>query len=136
VEHLELSDNHLGPEGVAAVALAKLPALRSLVIERVWPERVGVEALFARPQSPGLMRLSLASDLLGPVEARIIAESPASGNLRVLDLSENAIHDAGAIALARSPHLGNVLHLDMRGNDLGAAGKAALRERFGERVAV
>jgi hypothetical protein len=53
-----------------------------------------------------------------------------------LNLRTNGISGEGATALANSPHLANLRRLDLSANNIGQKAAAALRERFGTRVAL
>jgi hypothetical protein len=118
VEDLDLSDNNLGPEGVRALADARLPHLRSLHLLHTRPETDGVRALVGATFFPELRGLSLVGGNLGPAAGRLLADSPAAGNLRVLDLRENRLANPGGAALAASPHLGNLVLLDLAENQI------------------
>jgi hypothetical protein len=132
VEDLDLSDNNLGPEGVRALAAARLPHLRSLHLLRTRPETDGVRALVGAAFLPELRGLALGGNNLGPAAAKLIADSPAVGSLRVLDLGgENRLGDRGAAALAGSPHLGKLVLLDLAENQVGEAGAAAVADSAG-----
>ena len=161
VEVLNLSDNNLGPEGLQALAAARLPQLRSLHLGQSRPEEEGTRALVEADFFGNLRSLNLTSNNLGGWAARALAQAPAAAGLRVLDLHDNRLGDTGAVALAASPYLAGLLHLDLAGNDLGDSAAQALvvsphlgelialdlggnplsdsardrlRERFGERV--
>jgi uncharacterized protein (TIGR02996 family) len=128
VEELDLGENNLGPEGVAAVAAAQLPLLRSLHLMQVRPGEEGVRTLAGSELLAGLRSLSLNGNNLGPGAAAALAGSAGSANLRALDLRDNRLGDRGAASLANSPHLANLLHLDLSGNEIEDAGADALAE--------
>jgi uncharacterized protein (TIGR02996 family) len=125
VEDLDLSDNNLGPEGVRALAAARLPHLHSLHLLRTRPETEGVRALVGADFFPELRSLSLGGNNLGPAAGRLLADGPGE-NLRVLDLRENKLADRGAAALAASPHLRNLVLLDLAENQIGEDGAGAV----------
>ena len=74
----------------------------------------------------------------GDEGAAEVARSPTLAQLRWLDLAACRIGDRGAMELARSPYLKHLERLSLGGNRIGEGGRAhaALKERFGERVAV
>lgn len=124
---LDLSQNHLRPAGVAALAASPAAAtLESLTLSRTAPGVPGVRALAASPALVNLRRLDLRGCDLGPVAAKAIAQSPHLRNLAVLDLGGNPIGDKGALALADSPHLRNLIVLDLMHARLTDRGAAAL----------
>jgi hypothetical protein len=94
------------------------------------------EALAGSPCLGRLRALVLGENYVGDRGAEALASAPWARGLKVLALA-NQVGDAGALALARSPHLGGIEKLILIDNHrLGAAGCRALRERFGERVAL
>lgn len=125
VEDLDLSDNNLGPLGVAALARGEFPALRALHLLRTRPQDDGVAALVGASSFPELRSLALGGNNLGPNAALALAGAPAE-NLRVLDLRENRVGDRGAVALARSAHLPNLIELDLAEAHVGDAGVTAI----------
>jgi uncharacterized protein (TIGR02996 family) len=138
VEVLNLSDNNLGPEGLQALAAARLPQLRSLHLAQSRPEEAGTQALVEADFLGNLRSLNLASNNLNAWAARVLAQSPSAANLRVLDLHDNRIGDSGAAALAASPYFAGLLHLDLASNALGDAAATALVEspHLGELIAL
>jgi uncharacterized protein (TIGR02996 family) len=162
VEELDLGDNNLGPDGVAALARGRLPALRSLRLARTRPDQGGLSALAGSVSFPELRSLSLAGNVLGPHVVGALASAPVK-NLRVLDLSGNRVGDPGVLrlagsprlrnllvldlsealvgsegaeALADSPHLAGLLHLNLAGNPIGPSAADRLRARLGDRVSL
>ena len=127
VEDLDLSDNTLDAEGVAALAWGEFPALRSLHLVRTRPQEAGIAALVGAGFFPELRNLALGGNNLGPNAALAVAAGPAD-NLRVLALPENRVGDRGAVALARSTHLPNLIELDLAEAHVGDAGAKALLE--------
>ncbi|MBY0461451.1 MAG: TIGR02996 domain-containing protein [Gemmataceae bacterium] len=125
VEELDLSDNHLGSEGVAVLARAKLPNLRTLHLLRTRPTPGGVSVLVGAEFFRSLRSLSLGGNNLPSPAATWLAGAPA-GNLRVLDLRENRLGDRGAETLACSANLSGLLVLDLAESQLGATGADAL----------
>ncbi len=129
---LDLSDNNLGPEGLAALEEVPLPNLRALHLARTRPAVEGVAVLTAAGFFRELRALSLAGNILGPEAALDLAGAP--GNLLALDLSDNRVGDTGALALAQSGHLSELLYLNLTGNAIDAPAANRLRKRFGDRV--
>ncbi len=128
LEDLDLSDNNLRAAGVAAIAAAALPQLRSLHLLRTQPEVAGIRALAGSGLLRGLRSLTLGENNLPPTAAATLAASPGVAELRVLDVRENRLGDDGAAALAGSPHLRNLVHLDLSKNLIEDAGADALAE--------
>lgn len=128
VEELDLGDNNLGPDGLAALAAARLPHLRSLHLMRTRARDEGVRSLAGAEFLGELRSLSLGGNNLPPAAAAALAESPLVANLRVLDLRENRIGERGAQHLARSRHLKNLIALDLSSNQMEDAGAFALAE--------
>ena len=91
--------NALGPEGVAALLAAPLPALEELYL---WKNGIGEEGA-----------------------AEIAAASPRLPRLRILHAGHNALGDGGARALAQA-HFPQLESLDLSSNEIGAEGEAAL----------
>jgi hypothetical protein len=127
VEELDLGDNSLGPEGLAALARGRFPALRSLRLVRTRPEVAGVEALAGAAFFPQLRSLVLAGNNLHSAAALAVARAPAE-DLRVLDLSGNCVAVPGALRLAESPRLRNLLVLDLADSLVGVPGAAAVAD--------
>jgi uncharacterized protein (TIGR02996 family) len=128
VEELDLSHNNLGPEGVTALAGARLPRLRALRLLRVRARDAGVRALVASGLMGELRSLHLEGNLLSPAAAGALVGAAAAENLRVLDLTDNPLGDDGAAALAGSPHLRNLILLDLAQNLIEDRGAYALAE--------
>src|SRR5262249_19356749 len=119
---LNLSDVHLGPEGL--------------------------RALLQSPHLARVQKLNLAGgssqDWTGPeyfwpiitLEAvRVLAHTPDSSRLQALDLSCNLLGDEAAAILAASPCLTGLRDLQVaRGNELSEAALQALRVRYGKGV--
>jgi uncharacterized protein (TIGR02996 family) len=146
-------------------ALANLPQLvhlRSLSVAECAIKDRHLKALLASPHLINLRELHLSGNRLGAAGARVVAEWPRAAGLTHLDLSESGVGDRGAQALAQSPYLSNLKtlllqvsriraegaralahsphladleRLDLVSNRIGAA-KEALRQRFGERLAL
>lgn len=129
LDHLDLSDNKLGVDGVTALAeRGVLRGLRVLKLSKTRPGVPGVKALAESGGLAGVRWLDLSADGLGPVAVRALAESRHARGLRVLDLSDNPVGDKGAQALAGSPHLAGLLDLDLQDAGVGDPGLLALAE--------
>ncbi|MBA4063486.1 MAG: hypothetical protein C0501_07190 [Isosphaera sp.] len=129
LRHLDLSDNPLRAEGVAALAESRaLRGLRVLDLGRTFPGVPGVRALTEAPGLAGVRSLDLSWSRLGPVAVKLVAESAAARGLRVLNLSGNPVGDAGAAAVANSRALAGLLDLDLADADLSDAGAVALAD--------
>src|SRR5207247_376901 len=112
------------------------PALKTLDL---WDNHVsgdGVAALAGCPAAASLERLILGgSSNLAVGSVVPLAESPYFAQLQTLHLAfTDHLGDPDARALARSPHLGNLRSLDLRRTSITDEGEALLRERFGNAV--
>jgi hypothetical protein len=83
---------------------------------------------------PALRELAL--DAVDDDAARALASASGFPLLRSLVVGARGLTDAGAEALAASPHLQRLAWLELDAPNLGAHGTAALRARFGHRVAI
>jgi uncharacterized protein (TIGR02996 family) len=104
---LALSDNPLGPEGMAALAAGTWPALANL---------------------------TLVLNNMRDGGAAALAGSPLLRQLRTLCLMDNHITDFGAMALADSPHWVGGTRIDLRRNPISRRVRNALTVRLGDRV--
>jgi uncharacterized protein (TIGR02996 family) len=129
LEHLDLSDNPLGVEGIQVLAESGvLRGLRVLRLERTYPGVPGIKALTQTSGLGGVRCLDLSANRLGPVAVEMLADARAARGLRVLNLSANPVKDAGAVALANSPALCGLLELDLGDTGLTDAGARAVAE--------
>jgi uncharacterized protein (TIGR02996 family) len=111
---------------------------RAAPVRRVKLDRaVGLARRLATcPALARLLTLDLSGNSLFNGGAVVLAGCPALAGLETLVLARNGVGISGAVALARSPYLGGLEKLDLRHNYLGTEGREALRERFGDRVAM
>jgi uncharacterized protein (TIGR02996 family) len=129
LQHLDVSDNPLGVEGVTALAESGVVGgLRVLNLSRTLPGVPGVKELTQAGGLTGLRMLDLSANRLGPVAVKFLAGCGGFRGLRVLNLSYNPVGNTGAAALAASRALAGLLELDLRGADIGDAGAIALAE--------
>lgn len=129
VEHLELTDQPLGPNGVRALANSpNLPRLRILNLSNTRPGRRGIQALGDSGRFRTLRMVDLSHNALGPATIKPLIAAEAETSLRVLNLANNPLGDTGVIALARSPCLKSLLELDLRNVNLHEKGAIALAE--------
>jgi len=99
LRQLDISHNHFGPGGLAALLERAPPALHTLQVRDN----------------------NLATD-----GARLLAGSPASATLEEVDLSQNGLDLAATQALANSAHLRGLLVLRLADNPITEANAAAL----------
>jgi uncharacterized protein (TIGR02996 family) len=129
VEHLELTDQPLGPSGVCSLANSpNLPRLRILNLSNTRPGRRGIQALCHSGRFRTLCMLDLSHNSLGPTTIKPLIAAEAETSLRVLNLANNPLGDTGVIALARSAWLKGLLELDLRNVNLHEKGAIALAE--------
>ncbi len=134
---LDLQHNRVGAEGAAALAAS--PVLASVTGVVLYDNAVGDDgaaALAASEHLTELRRLCLTSTGLGPAGARALASSSHLPQLRDLDLQSNPLGDEGGKALCESPYLGRLRRLALYDCGIGAEVTNALRERFGEVLAI
>ena len=127
LEHLDLSDNALGVEGVQALAESGiLRNLRVLKLAKTLPGVPGVRTLTETRGLAGVRSLDLSANRLGPVAVKLLAETGATRGLRVLNLANNPVGNEGAAALANSRSLAGLLELDLGNAEVTDAGVLAL----------
>jgi uncharacterized protein (TIGR02996 family) len=127
LEHLDVSDNPLGVEGVTALAESgAVHGLKALNLSKTRPGVPGVKALVEAGGLAGLRMLDLSDNLLGPIAVKALAGCGRFRGLRVLNLSNNLVGDSGAQALAGARALAGLLELDLRDADVADAGALAL----------
>jgi uncharacterized protein (TIGR02996 family) len=130
LDHLDLSDNRLNADGVAALAESRATCgLRVLNLSGTRPGVTGIRALTEEKSRLGRLRgLDVSDNGLGPVAVKDLAGAPGLRKLQVLNLDKNPVRNAGAIALAKSPHLSELLELDLSDAEIRDAGAVALAE--------
>jgi uncharacterized protein (TIGR02996 family) len=127
-----------GRDGVvhAVVRARDLSGLKWLNLESDGITHEGVAALLASRLLPQLTELVLANNDITDEGAERLASSPRLARLEYLHLYCAGIGDRGALALAASPHLRHLKELSLMGNNFGEEAQAALRESFGDRLAL
>ncbi|MCS6866375.1 MAG: TIGR02996 domain-containing protein [Gemmataceae bacterium] len=129
IEHLELTDQPLGPSGVRSIATqGHLTQLRILNLSNTRPGPRGVRALTQSDHLRNLRMLDLSHNSLGPEAIKALAAAEQWDNLSVLNLANNPLDDTGVIALARSALLRGLLELDLRNVTVHDQGAIALAE--------
>lgn len=127
VEVAELELVGASSSAAAAVAAARWPALRRLVLVGSIADADRLAPLLARTDLPALAELAIRGAANGEVLCDLLARSPLARQLRTLELSRGTLHDGAAQALAARPDVFDKLEvLDATGNDLGEDGHAAL----------
>lgn len=100
---LDISHNHFGPLGLAALLEREPPALHTLRMRDNDLYDEGATLLAGSPASDGLLELDLSQNGLGTTGARTLGDPAHLRGLLVLRLSDNRINEPAAEALARSP---------------------------------
>lgn len=101
IHSLDLSVNHLGADGVAAIAQGKWNHLEALKLHYTLPGVPGIKALVESSGFASLRWLDLSSNNLGPASVRLLADSRFMQSLRHLDLSGNRLGADAALLLKR-----------------------------------
>jgi uncharacterized protein (TIGR02996 family) len=127
-----------GRDGVvhAVVRARDLSGLKWLNLEANGITHEGVAALLASRLLPQLTELVLGNNGIADEGAERLASSPRVAGLEYLHLYCADIGDRGAHALAASPYLRHLKELSLMGNNFGEEAQAALRESFGDRLAL
>jgi uncharacterized protein (TIGR02996 family) len=99
---LTLEHEEIGPGVLAALGEVRLDGLTHLALERNHLGDDGVKALAESLHFPRLESLSLSRNELGDAGAASLAGSPGLAKVRSLNLYDNVIGSAGAAALAES----------------------------------
>jgi uncharacterized protein (TIGR02996 family) len=124
VTWLRLPDNQIGPAGAEAFARSLGPGLLRLELARNALGPAGVSALLGAPGLCTLSSLDLSGTGLGVEGERALAAAPqALGSLRSLQLCSNKLD---AVALADAELLEPLLALDLSRNAIGDEGAASL----------
>jgi uncharacterized protein (TIGR02996 family) len=123
LSELDLSGNKLREVDVRALLSPRLSGIRRLDLSDNPLGPAGVAALTASPYLTGLRRLALrgvkmgcdgARALAGHVDwARQYAKSFSLAGLATLDLRENELYEEGVCILAHSPHLAGLTELSL-----------------------
>jgi uncharacterized protein (TIGR02996 family) len=97
---LDVSFNHLGPDGAVAIAEdGSLTRLTTLNLGFNDIESVGAEALAVGETLGSLVSLNLAGNRLTESAVEALAGSEVLGAVEALDLTANPVGDGGAVAL-------------------------------------
>ncbi len=129
LERLDLGQNPLGREGVAALAALRNLPLRELNLVSTGAGDAGVKAILGAPWVHQLRRLYLGANGLGD-EAAIALAATDLPALAELSLDQNGITDHGATALSRAKHWPSLSYLGVGGNRFGRGAIAALEKTF------
>jgi uncharacterized protein (TIGR02996 family) len=126
LQALDLQENPIHSEGLAALVEAGPRELRWLDLANCRIDHRGVEALAGCRGLSRLERLDLNSNPIGDAGAEALAGSPYLGRLTTLQLGAAGITDAGAEALAKATGLGRLQRLDLFDNGIGPDGGRSL----------
>jgi uncharacterized protein (TIGR02996 family) len=133
LQTLDLRWTSLHDHGFAALAKARCPRLRTLVLAGNRPTIDGVVELLRSPLIAHLELLDLSRCELTADAAAVIAASPQLANLMTLELQGNTTFgETELLALARSPHLASV-ELKLTGEPwkMAVPVREELERRFG-----
>src|SRR5262249_20240501 len=100
---LDISHNHFGPTGLAALLEREPPALHTLRMRDNDLFDKGATHLADSPASDTLLELDLSQNGLTAGAAQALGESASLRSLLILGLAENSINESAAAALANSP---------------------------------
>jgi uncharacterized protein (TIGR02996 family) len=134
LRQLDLSCCHIGQEGSAALAAARLSFLTALRLEDNFLRPAGLQALFAATYWPNLTTLNLRWNDFEDAGGAVLAAAPGLPRLTTLYLGHNHISVRGATALLSSSSLPALRTLYLEHNSISEAAADDLRRRFGERV--
>jgi uncharacterized protein (TIGR02996 family) len=136
---LDLDGNPtIGPEALQIlVGSGRAGRLTRLGLSATGAGDRGAEAIARQPHLDRLVELDLSRNLLTDRGVVALAGSPHLRSLERLVLHTNLeITDRGALALANSPHLSRLQRLNLHHTRVGDAAVDALRQRFGEGLAL
>ncbi len=132
LERLVLDGASLSPAGIRALAASPLGArLRSLSVSRLGSDAAAALALAELPE----LRTLVAGDL-DDRAATLLAGTRGAPWLQRVVLRAPELTDGGALALANAAGLERITWLELDAPGVGGAGRDALRRRFGHRVGV
>lgn len=127
LEHLSLSDNAIGDEGLRALATTPyFETVSSLGLAGAGITAAGAAVVMGPDSLWGMANLDLSRNPLGDEGVEAIAASPYASYLGTLALAEVGMTDRGVLALTSSPHLKQVDYIDLSGNAITQAGQDAL----------
>ncbi len=131
LEVLDLSWNHLGDQGVQALAACPhLHSLKALDLSYCEVGDGGATALAGCPGLGNLATLNLATNRVGDQGLAALARSPHLGALRSLHLGNSLVGDDGVRALLDSPLLGRLEVLHLGGTAVTPALRQEVRSAF------
>ena len=135
IQHLFLSDQHLGDEGarILAESLLKNQSLRCLCLSRNHIGDKGAEALGKMlEQHPSLIELDLQHNRISPKGAKAFAKKlQKNGCLTSLNLDHNAVGDKGTESFAKYlKHNRKLTVLSLINNQITVKGALALADLF------
>ncbi len=124
---LDISENWLGPPGLARLAASKtFPRLVSLDLSRMPLDAAGIAAL-GKGKQWRLAELNIRACNFGKAGAEALAASRLLSCVKVTDLAANSIGFRGVKALADCKHAASLRHLDLGLNyPLGKSGLLAI----------
>jgi hypothetical protein len=132
LERLVLDGAALSPAGIRALADSPLAArLRSLSVSRLGSDAAAALALAELPE----LRTLIVGDL-DDRAAGLLAGARRAPWLSYVVIRAPELTDDGAIALANAVGLERITWLELDAAQVGDAGRAALRARFGHRVGI
>jgi uncharacterized protein (TIGR02996 family) len=127
LRRLDMSQCHLGDDGMQALAKARFGGLRFLWLAQGKITPTGIAALANAPALASVTHLCLNwNNTLGPNGARALALSPYWTNLTALYLCHCKFGDEGAKHLASSPAMANLTTLLLNQRSVGLEGVRAL----------
>jgi hypothetical protein len=110
-EHLDASENHLGPAELRAILARNEPsAVRELDLSHNPVTDDGAAVLAEAGALDGLRVLRLNGGQIGDDGLRALATSPYLSRLRVLEVGNNPVGDDGVRAVVESRHLRHLRH--------------------------
>jgi uncharacterized protein (TIGR02996 family) len=128
LEHLNISNNTLGEDGVRALAATEIPSLRALDLSLVQAGGEVAEILTRAPWLCQLRSLDLGQDELTDHSAQTLAKVPFERLTSLAVQWNSQLASKGARALARAPGLARLRELVLAGCPIGGAGARALAE--------
>jgi len=123
---LELENQPLGPDGMAALASAALWNLEKLSVPNCGIGDEGAWELFSGEPFENLRDLDLSENGLTADACRALAQASDLSQLEQLALCDNRITADGVAALATAPHLGRLRRLNLYSNPIGPEGGRAI----------
>lgn len=117
---LKLAHASLTDEGMTALHALELSGVRTLDLSGNYLSVRGAQTLTQSSLEPE--HLSLATNFLGDMGARALAQWPGLSGVRTLDLTRNTLSTPGLTMLLDSPHLGPLHTLLLKENNFGDDG--------------